>query len=136
MLTTRQRFPIGIQTFEEIIEGKYAYVDKTGYVYDLSHSFNPYYVWEDTLTTGNSIADMYRAIRDKNLPEAFERLKTFLSAVPYAEGATSEGHFQQMLYVVFSLMGMSFSTTTRTIADFAIESAYTKSHDYEIVRDK
>jgi hypothetical protein len=77
-------------------------------------TLKPYYVWEDTLTTGNSIADMYRAIRDENLPEAFERLKAFLSAVPYAEGATSEGHFQQMLYVVFSLMGMYLQTEVRT----------------------
>ena len=74
----------------------------------------PYYVWDDTLKTRNSITDMYRAIRAEDLPEAFERLKTFLSAVPYAEGATSEGHFQQMLYVVFSLMGMYLLTEVRT----------------------
>lgn len=74
----------------------------------------PYYVWEDTLATGNSIADMYRAIRAHDLPGAFELLKSFLSSVPYAEGATSEGHFQQMLYVVFSLMGMYLQTKVRT----------------------
>ncbi len=34
--------------------------------------------------------------------------------MPYAEGATSEGHFQQMLYVVFSLMGMYLLTEVRT----------------------
>lgn len=74
----------------------------------------PFYVWENTLKTHNSITDMYRAIRAEDLSEAFERLKTFLSAVPYAEGATSEGHFQQMLYVVFSLMGMYLLTEVRT----------------------
>ena len=74
----------------------------------------PFYVWENTLKTHNSITDIYRAIRAEDLPEAFERLKTFLSAVPYAEGATSEGHFQQMLYVVFSLMGMYLLTEVRT----------------------
>ncbi|MBE6843777.1 MAG: hypothetical protein E7510_13260, partial [Ruminococcus sp.] len=30
------RYPISIQTFEKIIEGKYAYVDKTDLVYDLA----------------------------------------------------------------------------------------------------
>lgn len=30
------RYPISIQTFEQIIEGKYAYVDKTALVYDLA----------------------------------------------------------------------------------------------------
>ena len=39
VMTERQRYPIGIQTFEKIREGNYAYVDKTGYVYDLAHSF-------------------------------------------------------------------------------------------------
>jgi hypothetical protein len=29
-MTERQRYPIGIQTFEKIREGNYAYVDKTG----------------------------------------------------------------------------------------------------------
>lgn len=74
----------------------------------------PYYIWEDTLTTINTIADIYRAIRDERLTDAFELLKLFLSSVPYAEGANSEGHFQQMLYVIFSLMGMYIRTEVRT----------------------
>jgi len=32
-------YPIGIQTFSEIIEGKCQYVDKTGYVYDIAHKY-------------------------------------------------------------------------------------------------
>ena len=34
-----KRYPIGIQTFENIREGDYLYVDKTNYVYQLAHSF-------------------------------------------------------------------------------------------------
>ena len=34
---TRMRYPIGVQTFEEIINGKYVYVDKTDLVYTLAH---------------------------------------------------------------------------------------------------
>ena len=33
-----QRYPIGIQTFSEIIEGKYVYVDKTDLVWKLAHT--------------------------------------------------------------------------------------------------
>lgn len=33
------RYPIGIQTFSKVIEGKYRYIDKTGYVYDLSQRY-------------------------------------------------------------------------------------------------
>jgi hypothetical protein len=32
-----RRYPIGLQTFSEIITGNYVYVDKTKYVYDMSH---------------------------------------------------------------------------------------------------
>ena len=74
----------------------------------------PYYVWDDTLTTSNNIVDMYRAIRAGDLDEMLERLKAFLSSIPYAEGATTEGHFQQLLYVVFSLMGRYLLTEVRT----------------------
>ena len=74
----------------------------------------PYYVWDDTLTTSNSIIDMYRAIKSGDLDEMLARLKAFLSSIPYAEGATTEGHFQQLLYVVFSLMGRYLLTEVRT----------------------
>ncbi len=74
----------------------------------------PHYVWENTLTTSNSIVDMYRAIKAGNLNEMLERLKAFLSSIPYAEGANTEGHFQQLLYVVFSLMGRYLQTEVRT----------------------
>ena len=34
------KIPIGIQTFDKIIEGGYIYVDKTEYIYDIAHKFN------------------------------------------------------------------------------------------------
>jgi len=37
MMQQQRRFPIGIQTFEDIIQGNYAYVDKTRQVYDLAN---------------------------------------------------------------------------------------------------
>lgn len=115
MLTTRQRFPIGIQTFEEIIEGKYAYVDKTGYVYDCMDV-----VWQ-------SRTDIYviELKIDRPASEALDQIDQKGYMIPFV-------HDERRLHKI----GLSFSTTTRTIADFAIESAYTKSHDYEIVRDK
>lgn len=38
-MADKRRFPLGIQTFSEIIEGNYLYVDKTEYVYNLTHQF-------------------------------------------------------------------------------------------------
>ena len=33
----KSKFPLGIQTFSEIISGNYLYVDKTAWVYELAH---------------------------------------------------------------------------------------------------
>ena len=60
------------------------------------------------------MANVYRAIRRDNLDEALEMLKVYLAGVPYAENATSEGHFQTMLYVVFSLLGRYVQMEVRT----------------------
>ena len=35
----RIKYPIGIQTFREIVEGGYLYIDKTGFVHNLSESY-------------------------------------------------------------------------------------------------
>lgn len=80
----------------------------------LMRTLAPYYVWDDTLSTSNSIVDMYRALRKNDLEEMLERLKVFLASIPYAEGANTEGHFLQLLYVVFSLMGRYLLTEVRT----------------------
>ena len=34
-----KRYPIGVQTFSEIIEGGYHYIDKTGYVYEIVNAY-------------------------------------------------------------------------------------------------
>ena len=36
----RIRYPIGIQTFRNIIEGEYLYIDKTGFVHDLATNYS------------------------------------------------------------------------------------------------
>lgn len=38
------KYPIGIQTFEKIIEGNYLYFDKTAMIYDLVHNGNIYFL--------------------------------------------------------------------------------------------
>jgi hypothetical protein len=37
MMTARRKYPIGIQTFSEIIHGGYVYVDKTDLVWNMVH---------------------------------------------------------------------------------------------------
>ena len=47
MDATRKRYPIGIQTFSEIRKGDYLYVDKTEYVYRMTHSDGKYMFLSD-----------------------------------------------------------------------------------------
>ena len=39
METTIRRFPIGIQTFDKIIEDNYLYIDKTGYIDEIANTY-------------------------------------------------------------------------------------------------
>ena len=48
---------------------------------------------------------MYEALYNENLDEMFRLLQAYLLTVPYCDNANSEGHYQQLLYVIFSLFG-------------------------------
>lgn len=45
---------------------------------------------------------------------ALRRLQTFLSTVPYCDNTKYEGHYQQMLYIIFSLLGYYVDVEVRT----------------------
>ena len=47
--------PVGIQTFENIIEGNYLYIDKTEYVYNLTHDAPKYYFLSRPRRFGKSL---------------------------------------------------------------------------------
>ena len=38
----QQRYPLDVQTFSEIIKGNYVYIDKTEYVYKMTHGDSRY----------------------------------------------------------------------------------------------
>ena len=42
METLQRLYPIGIQTFSKIREGNYLYIDKTEYIYQMTHSASSY----------------------------------------------------------------------------------------------
>ena len=50
-------------------------------------------------------AKMSLALRKDDLDGALELLQAYLLTVPYCDNANSEGHYQQMLYIIFSLLG-------------------------------
>ena len=46
------KYPIGIQSFERIIEGGYVYVDKTELIYRLTHREEPVGLYAGELLSG------------------------------------------------------------------------------------
>ena len=60
------------------------------------------------------IAKMYRSLRHDDLNGMLRQLQQFLLTVPYCENTNYEGHYQQMLYVIFSLLGRYVDVEVRT----------------------
>ena len=71
----------------------------------LMDSLLPNYVSMRKEAGNTTIAKMYLALLNDNLEEMFSLLQTYLLTVPYCDNANSEGHYQQLLYVIFSLFG-------------------------------
>lgn len=47
---------------------------------------------------------MSKIIKQGNIDEALQMLKTFLETVPYCDNTNYEGHYQQMMYIIFALL--------------------------------
>ena len=71
----------------------------------LMDSLLPNYVSMRKEAGNTTIAKMYLALLNDNLDEMFRLLQAYLLTVPYCDNANSEGHYQQLLYVIFSLFG-------------------------------
>ena len=70
----------------------------------LYRSLLPYYIGTNTLKGTTTIAKMSAAIRRDNIDGALRMLQTYLATVPYCTGTDHEGHYQQMMYVIFSIL--------------------------------
>ncbi len=51
------------------------------------------------------VSKLYKNIKYGKIEEALQLLQTFLSTVPYTENTNYEGHYQSLLYVIFTLLG-------------------------------
>ena len=80
----------------------------------LLKSLLPLYLPHRSIEGKNMVANMYRALRVGNMDMALQHLQQFLATVPYAENTNYEGHYQQLLYVIFSLLGMYVDVEVRT----------------------
>lgn len=70
----------------------------------LYQSLLPYYFGKDTQNGNTQIAKMSALINKGNMDGALRLLRDFLSTVPYCDNTAYEGHYQQMLYVIFTIL--------------------------------
>ena len=80
----------------------------------LYRSLLPNYIGANTLKGTTTIAKMSAAIRHDKIDEALTMLQTFLATVPYCANTDHEGHYQQMMYVIFSILNNYVDVEVRT----------------------
>ena len=71
----------------------------------LMNSLLPLYATTKTGRGMTAAAKMSLALRRDDIDEALKLLQAYLLTVPYCDNANTEGHYQQMLYIIFSLLG-------------------------------
>ncbi len=74
----------------------------------------PHYIGANTMKGTTTIAKMSALIRRNNMDAALEMLQAYLGTVPYCGNTDSEGHYQQMMYVIFSILDNYVDVEVRT----------------------
>ena len=80
----------------------------------LMESLLPNYVAEYADDGGTTVGDMYMALLNDDIDEMMRLLQTYLLTIPYCDNTNYEGHYQQLLYVIFSLFGRYVDIEVRT----------------------
>lgn len=81
----------------------------------LMGSLLPHYVPPtETERAATLTAYLFDSIDRGNMNEALQLLQTFLSTIPQCDNTDYEGHYQSLLYVIFSLLGFYVDVEVRT----------------------
>ena len=80
----------------------------------LYRSLLPNYIGMTTPKGTTTIAKMSALIRRNDMNGALQMLQAFLATVPYCNNTDSEGHYQQMMYVIFSILDNYVDVEVRT----------------------
>ena len=70
----------------------------------LMRSLIPEYITPDARVVNNTARRMAQLLTQEDIDGALTLLQQFLLTVPYCDRANSEGHYQQVLYIIFSLV--------------------------------
>ena len=94
----------------------------------LFRSLLPNYVQLPSSISNTTIAKLSVSIRHNDMDGALRLLQTFLSTIPYTDNIDYEGHYQQVLYIIFTLIGYYVDVevhTPRGRVDVVMRTAHT-----------
>ena len=80
----------------------------------LMKSLLPHYVGGKAPEANTMVAYLSRDIRNGDMDAALCRLQTFLSTIPQCDNTKYEGYYQQVFYIIFSLLGYYVDVEVRT----------------------
>ena len=129
---------ITIKDYDELADLYYLDLPNKEVRIGLMESLLDGYVGRERDEAVTTVAFLSRAIIQDKMDEALRLLRTFLSTVPYCDNTDYEGHYQQMFYVIFSLMGKFVDVEIRTPrgrVDIVIRTA-TKLYVVELKLDQ
>ena len=70
----------------------------------LTKALIPSYVTRNTLATTNTARRIAQCLAKQDMEGGLQLLKTYLGTVPYCNNTHYEGHYQQVLFIIFSLL--------------------------------
>ena len=82
----------------------------------LMESLLPYYVNAPVESNGVMAIKMRNSINKGDMDGALQLLQDFLETVPYTANASSEGHYQQVLVIIFRMLGFRSDVELHTKA--------------------
>ena len=80
----------------------------------LLNALYPFYVTANTDGKSDTLRSIVKGFRNHDLDQVFQTLQAFLEGIPYQDSHFDENHWTQMLYVVFSLLGIYTESQVRT----------------------
>ncbi len=100
---------ITIKDYDEVFDGYTLGIPNNEVRIGLTKALVPSYVMPNTLLVNNTARNIARCLAKDDIDGALCLLQKFLGTVPYCNDANTEGHYQQVLYIIFTLISDYFA---------------------------
>ena len=80
----------------------------------LMRALYPYYITPNTDGRALVLMNISKGFMYHDVESAMQTLQTYLESIPYQDSRFDENHYTQMLYVIFSLLGLHVDSQVRT----------------------